>query len=60
MLRVGGWLGGSKNKPYGSAESLNALEEPSQSWLCFVPPSVMDSDKPGQSRMQWRVHPSPA
>lgn len=30
MLRMGGWLGGSKHKPYGSAESLNALEEPSQ------------------------------
>ncbi|OCK85912.1 hypothetical protein K432DRAFT_377158 [Lepidopterella palustris CBS 459.81] len=28
MLRMGGWLGGSKSK--GSAQSLNALEEPSQ------------------------------
>ena len=60
MLRMGGWLGGSKNKPYGSTQSLNALEEPSQSWLCSVPPSAIDSDKIGQSRMQWRVHPIPA
>ncbi|OCL09039.1 hypothetical protein AOQ84DRAFT_339507 [Glonium stellatum] len=30
MLRMGGWLGGSKHKPYGSTQSLNALEEPSQ------------------------------